>query len=130
MLELEIKTEAVEKRLETMLNHIETFGHTDMAQGLHDWQVEDMHRKYPATDTTQVSEDEISVSTEIFPRSRTYEQTHPHRHKPAVPRAKPALSSMPRLIKTTFKHPILRSALYDMLVTRMSALLSEKLKWR
>jgi hypothetical protein len=65
----------------------------------------------------------------IYPRSRTYEQTHPHRSHP-VARRKPVLSSMPRLIQSAMRHPILRSLLFDKLYSRMVALMGEKIKWR
>jgi hypothetical protein len=129
MLDIEVETEAVAKLLDSMTDKIKTFGHEEMPQGLTDWQVEDMHRKYPETKAEQVSEEEYSATTMIYPRSRTYEQTHPHRAH-AVARRKPVLSAMPRLIKSVLRHPILRPELFDKLLSRMTAMLSEKIKWR
>jgi hypothetical protein len=129
MLNIEIKTEAVEKLLESMDERVKTFGTTEMPQGLTDWQTEDMKRKYPETEAKQDSEEEYSAETMVYPRSRTYERTHPHRMHVVI-KAKPVLSSMPRLIKSTMRHPILRPELFDKLYSRMVAMLSEKIKWR
>jgi hypothetical protein len=130
MLEIEVKTEAVIQRFETMTDRLKTFGESDLSQGLTDWQVLDMHRKYPETEAVQEgNQDQHSVQTMIYPRSRTYEQTHPHRMHAAAVR-KPVLSSMPRLIKSVLRHPILRPELFDKLYSRMVAMLDEKIKWR
>jgi hypothetical protein len=110
-----------------MADKIKTFGHEDMPQGMTDWQVEDMRRKYPETETTQAVDEQISACTTIYPRSRTYEQTH---HLHPAPRRRPALSSMPQLIKSVMRHPILRPELFDKFVSRMIALLGAKIKWR
>jgi hypothetical protein len=88
-----------------------------------------MHRKYPETQVVEQGSDQVDAQTTIYPRSRTYEQTHPHRGH-AVAKKKPVLSSMPRLKTSTLRHPILRSELFDKLLSRMSAMLSEKIKWR
>jgi hypothetical protein len=136
MLNIEVKVETVLKRFETMTDQIETFGKTDMPQGLTDWQAQDMHRKYPETTVEEVSNEESNASTMIYPRSRTYDQTHPYQHRPphlmhhVVAVRKPVLSSMPRLRHSIMSHPILRPELFDMLFSRMIALLSEKIKWR
>jgi hypothetical protein len=129
MLNIEVKTEAVKQRLDFMKERLETFSHTEMPQGLTDWQTEDMRRKYPETQTDTSNSEMVSTSTMIYPRSRTYEQTHPHRGH-AVAKKRPVLSSMPRLKTSTLRHPILRSELFDKLLSRMSAMLSEKIKWR
>jgi hypothetical protein len=129
MLEIEVKTEAVMARFETMAKQIETFGKEDLPQGLTDWQVLDMHRKYPETDVDLTVPDQVSATTMIYPRSRTYEKTHPHRMHGASIR-KPVLSSMPRLITSVLRHPILRPELFDRLYSRFVAMLDEKIKWR
>lgn len=129
MLNYEVESEAVTKLLDSMTDKVKTFGATDMPQGLTDWQTEDMRRHYPETSSTQVSPEEYEAHTFIYPRSRTYEQTHPHRAHPVAKR-KPVLSSMPRLIKSAMRHPILRPELFDKLLARMSTMLVEKIKWR
>ena len=131
MLDIEVKTEAVMQRFETMAKRIETFGHEEMPQGLTDWQTQDMHRKYPETEIDPSVPDQVSATTMIYPRSRTYEQTHPYQKKmhPVAVR-KPVLSAMPRLRQSVMRHPILRPELFDKLFSRMVALLSEKIKWR
>jgi hypothetical protein len=112
-----------------MADRIDSFAKTDMPQGLTDWQVQDMRRKYPETSVEEVSNEESNASTMIYPRSRTYAQRHPHRGHP-VAIHKPVLSSMPHMKHSLLRHPILRPELFDMLLSRMSALLSEKIKWR
>jgi len=129
MLNIEVHTEAVQQRVEAMVERVGTFGHEEMPQGLTDWQVQDMHRRYPETEATKVTDEEYNASTMVYPRSRTYEQTHPHRAHPVAKR-KPVLSSMPKLITSGLRHPILRPELFDKLHSRMLALLNEKIKWR
>jgi hypothetical protein len=87
-----------------------------------------MHRKYPETDVDEASAEEISATTMIYPRSRTY--VHQAHHGQPVAIRKPVLSSMPQLKHSIMRHPILRPELFDMLFARMTALLSEKIKWR
>jgi hypothetical protein len=138
MLHVEVHTDKIVERLNAMTASIDVFGKTDMPQGLTDWQVQDMKRKYPETDLEENIGDEVSATTTIYPRSRTYDQTHPYQHRPAhlmhhvVATAvrKPVLSSMPRLKHSIIRHPILRPELFDMLFSRMTAILSEKIKWR
>ena len=129
MLNIEVKTEAIEHRFEAMTERLKTFGQEEMPQGLTDWQTEDMHRKYPETVVEQGAAGSVAAITMIYPRSRTYEQTHPHRGHP-VARRTTALSSMPRLRQSAMRHSILRPELFDKLYTRMSLLLSDKIKWR
>jgi hypothetical protein len=130
MLDIEIETEAVMQRFETMADRLETFGKEDLPQGFTDWQVLDMRRRYPETEVLQEGDQgQSSVQTMIYPRSRTYQQTHPHRMHAAAIR-KPALSSMPRLMHSIMRHPLLRPELFDKLYSRMVALLGEKIKWR
>ena len=110
-----------------MTETLRTFGYTDMPQELTNWQTEDMHRKYPETRTEQLrTKDEVSALTDIFPRSRTYEETHPHRVHPVKKPTRP----LPVLRHTTMQHPILRPMLFDKLYSRMVALLDEKIKWQ
>jgi hypothetical protein len=129
MFNIEVKSEVVEQRFDAMMERVKTFAHEEMPQGLTDWQTEDMRRKYPetATEATGAMPNDVSASTMIYPRSRTYEATHPHRAHPVAKR-KAVLSSMPLLRKSAMQHPILRQELFDKLVTRMSAMLSQ-IKW-
>jgi hypothetical protein len=129
MLNIEVNTDAVVARLEAMAKQVEAFGKTDMPQGLTDWQTEDMHRKYPETEIDATAAPDVSATTMIYPRSRTFDQTHPHRGRVVAVR-KPVLSSMPRLLHSVMQHPILRPELFDKLYSRMVALLDDKIRWR
>jgi hypothetical protein len=122
MFNIEARTEKIIERFDAMTEKLDTFGATDMPNELTAWQVEDMHRRYPET---KVEEDQ--ASTEIFPRSRTYAQTHPHR----VAKPRRQIAAMPVLRRQTkLQHPVLRQALLDMLHTRMATLLNGKITWR
>lgn len=132
MIDFHVVADKVEARIDAMTAHLKEFGTVDMPQELTAWQTEDMHRKYPETKVEQLRTlDEISATTTIYPRSRTYADTHPNRiYHPAGAR-KPFLSSMPRLLRSSMmRHPILRPLLFDKLFTRMSELLKGKLTWR
>jgi hypothetical protein len=130
MLEASLNTDAVVQRFETMLTRIEAFGQTEMPQGVTDWQAIDMHRKFPETELDASDPQEVNASTMVYPRSRTYEQTHPHRGHPVATRKTKPLSSMPRLIKSALRHPILRPELFDKFHTRLVAMFYETIKWR
>lgn len=120
------------ERVTDMQNNIRDFGHIDVHDELLDWQTEDMHRKFPNVSSEQ---EYVSWFTQIWPRSRTYDQTH-RTHGAAkrrgVPRARnraPTLATTPRLVRGAAKRPILREGLFNRLVQRMDDLLSERLTW-
>jgi len=118
--------------LSNMQENIREFAHTDIHDELVDWQVEDMHRKYPNIDSDQ---EYVSWFTLIWPRSRTYDQTHQRGHIVAMRRqasrraaaARPL--STPTLSRSVGKRPILREALLNRLIERMGDLLGERLSW-
>ena len=117
-------------RIGDMQTNIRDFGHSDIREGLIDWQVEDMHRQYPNVDSDQ---EFVSWFTLIWPRSRTYDQTHRTQGR-AVRRSSrrsrgPRLATVPRLVRGTSKRPILRPALFNELVLRMTDLMGERLTW-
>lgn len=121
-------TSAVQHRLNEMQKSIHELAEHGMQQELHDWQVEDMKRKFPNTEDPSF----LSSETTIWPRSRTYEKTHKGR---AFKQQKRPLSALPRLVGTlgkpgTSHRPILRPALYDKLIERMAALMARTLTWR
>lgn len=117
-------------RLSDMQSNLREFAHTDIHGELVDWQTEDMHRKYPNIDSEQ---EYVSWFTLIWPRSRTYDQTH-GKHGRVLRRASrrrsraPSLATTPRLTRGP-KRPILRDALFNRLVQRMTELLGERLSW-
>lgn len=120
-------TSNAQSTLTRMQNQIRDVGHEIIPGQLTAWQTEDMHRHFPNTEQP----DYVSAETTIYPRSRTYEQTHRGRSfKPSRP-----MSPRPRLIGAAkpgaggSNRPILRPALFDKLVERMSEMLSVNLKW-
>jgi hypothetical protein len=130
MFDVHVVSDKVQKRLDDMAEKIHAMGWEEMPQELTVWQTEDMHRQYPETKVEQLrTKDEVSAITMIYPRSRTYADTHPHhQHRPGRSRR---LSSLPRLVRSsTMRHPILRSVLFDKLFARMSHLLKDKVTWQ
>ena len=135
MLNISIDVDKAQRRMGDMMVNIRDFGHIDVHDELIDWQVEDMHRHYPNVDSDQ---EYVSWFTLIWPRSRTYDQTHKrsalHNRRLGQQRQRRALSSMPRLKGTREEHfgsgrPILRPALFNRLIERMDDLLGERLGW-
>lgn len=125
-MQIVLDTYAIQQRLNEMQVSIHELADHGIAQELHDWQVEDMKRRFPNTDDPTF----LSSETTIWPRSRTYDKTHKGR-----PFQRRAQSSLPRLVGTlgkpgTSRRPILRPALYERLVERMGELLARTLTWR
>jgi hypothetical protein len=109
--------------LDGMADKISKFGKEEMAKELTAWQRDDMKRTYPNTK----QEDETTVSTEIWPRSRVSEG-----HKPNTTSARRVRVYAPprggqRVTSST--RPILRSELFATLCDRMSVLLNRVLTW-
>jgi hypothetical protein len=129
---LVISADVVEtlERLGDMENNIRDFAHIDIHDELLDWQVEDMHRQYPNIDSDQ---EYVSWFTQIWPRSRTYDQTHRVQgrvvRKASRRSRAPSLATTPRLTVSAASRPILREALFNRLVQRMTDLLGERLTW-
>ena len=118
-----------QETLTRMQIQIRDLGHEIMPEQLTAWQVEDMNRKFPNTETP----DYVTAETKIWPRSRIYERTHQHRVAREARFRRPR-SSMPRLVNnygksTGTSHPILRVKLYEMLISRMAEVMSVNLKW-
>jgi hypothetical protein len=111
MITVDLDSSAVQRRLQSMTDRIQAFGKSDIPTELTAWQVEDMHRKYPNTETP----DEHGAETEIWPTSR-------------LALAKRAAEPHRRVIVQ--HRPILREVLREQLRARMVALMQEKLRWR
>ena len=138
MLHIFADVSGAQERLTQMQLNINDFGHIDVCEELVDWQVEDMHRKFPNVDSDQ---EYVSWYTLIWPRSRTWDQRHraEQRGRSRAPNARRRhfripMSKMPRLkgrghdvLGTT--RPILRESLFNRLVQRMIDLLGERLTW-
>ncbi len=108
----------------SMLQQVEKLGKEQIAEELTEWQKQDMHRKIPNTK----QEDDVTVSTEIWPRSRVSMARDLLRHQ----RGKPTVVQLtPRASGAAAHHrPILRSELLDMLCVRMAALMNRVLRWQ
>jgi hypothetical protein len=127
-MEFKLDTSAIEARLDDMENRIVAFGQGEMRQELMAWQVEDMHRRFPNSEQP----DDHTTDTLIWPRSRTYAETHrwPQNARPLTRRQMRPTAATPRLRGVAPAHrPILREELFDRLIERFRALLPEKLKW-
>jgi hypothetical protein len=128
-----ISVDAIEavNRMSDMQLNIREFGHTDIHDELLEWQTVDMHRKYPNIDSDQ---EYVSWFTQIWPRSRTWDERHQSAARPAMRRLErrsraPRLATVPRLAAGV-KRPILRPVLFDQLVERMTELLGKQLSWQ
>lgn len=124
---IELFTVDAQETLTRMQIQIRDVGSQLMSDQLVAWQSEDMHRKYPNVEQLSY----VSTETTIWPRSRTYEQTHP-RAKIVQHQRRRALASMPRHKGTAQQgshRPILRPELFDQLRERMSQLLAVNLSW-
>jgi hypothetical protein len=125
---LEFEATGVEHVLDTfeaMEGQIDAFGKEIMFDGLLAWQIIDMHRKYPNTS----QDDERTVSTEIWPRSRVT-MLMPLLKVPSNKKPR-RVYAPPRMAGAAASHrPILRQVLFDMLVARMGALMEQMLKWQ
>jgi hypothetical protein len=114
--------EAINKTLDTMAANIDQLGKQDMARELTAWQSEDMRRRFPNTS----QDDDKTVSTEIFPRSRLSKKRKPRLFTKPLQQ----VYAKPRGVKVIGStRPILREELWTRLCERMSALMSETLKW-
>jgi hypothetical protein len=126
MLSFDFDTSAAQERIKGMVEKIRDLSDVEVPKELTAWQTEDMRRHFPHTDHPTATTSE----TTIYPRSHTYEQTH--KARPFKQRR--ATSAMPRLVGATGRpasqRPILREALYDKLVERMSGLMTRVLSWR
>jgi hypothetical protein len=114
--------EKLASTIDGMIANIEKLGKQELGTELTNWQVEDMHRKYPNTDAA-----DNTASTEIWPRSRASQRYVPRqgpRQRRRVLITKPRMRQG-RIISV---RPILRPELYQKLVERFTALL-EKLTW-
>jgi hypothetical protein len=114
--------EAVNKTLDTMAAKIDELGKQDMARELTAWQSEDMKRRFPNTS----QDDDKTVSTEIFPRSRLSKQRKPTLFTKPV---RQVYVKPPGIKQIASTRPILRDELWIKLRERMNALMSETLKW-
>ena len=98
--------------------------HTSMPEELVTWQRDDMKRKYPNIQVDSAGE-EITATTEVWPRSRQPSKDRHHHRKQGPKQHRPARRGP--IVHST--RPILRASLYDQLRDRMNKLLAEATKW-
>jgi len=124
--EIIIDTANAQATIVRMQIQIRDVGHEIIPEQLTAWQREDMHRQFPNVEEPNY----VSAETTIWPRSRTYERAHKKRMTREALFKRKSLSAMPRLKGTPGAHrPILRPALFDALVERMSKMLAVNLQW-
>jgi hypothetical protein len=125
VLEIEINNaEELSKTLGSMIEQIKLLGSEGLPNELTAWQVEDMRRRYPHTETP----DDKTATTEIYPRSRLSDDRRRQRRQPRV-----RILAKPRGAGRQSAHsnrPILRPELLTKLVERMDALMQTALKWK
>ena len=97
----------------------------ELPQELTLWQREDMHRKFPNTQSGRIGEDTVAT-TSIWPTSRA--ATQKDRRRMRAKRSGPRqYAAGGRSVRSN--RPILRHSLYDKLVQRMTLLLAKATKW-
>jgi hypothetical protein len=111
--------------LDGMADKISKLGKEEMAKELTEWQRDDMKRTYPNTK----QEDEKTVMTEIWPRSRVSEGHKPNTTGASAKRVRVYAPPRGGQRVTASTRPILRSELFAKLCDRMSELLNRVLKW-
>jgi len=115
----------IARTIDSMSKQIEQLGKSNMADELTAWQAEDMRRRYPNTK----QDDDKTVSTEIWPRSRLSEQRRKQRSRPLRIHVAPRTGTAGGTPVHSAR-PILRSELFTTLVERMDALLARVLQWQ
>jgi hypothetical protein len=129
MLEISLDVSSLVERQEAMVKKLEEFPKRHMTAELTAWQTEDMRRRFPNTKMP----DEHTVETDIWPSSRTARVVERDQKKiNAILRARKT-ANRPRLgavRRIGTNRPILRSELYEKLVTRMDELMVKELSWR
>src|SRR5262245_52239104 len=111
MLEIEMDTTAVEKRLQNMVAAIANTATETMPAELLAWQKDDMRRDFPNVEVTG-----WSALTKIWPRSRLS----------MIPRTRKRVER-PRALRGL--RPILRTEMFEALRDRMRKMLTDHLTW-
>jgi hypothetical protein len=132
VIDVSIDVDALTEKLAAELEALKAFV-PEMAEELTDWQREDMHRQYPNT-----QEDQDSVSTDIWPRSRLSDEakareaakrrTYFMRRQRSIRNVGPRQPTAGHY-RYRSQRQILRDVLFDQLEDRMDALMIEKLGW-
>jgi hypothetical protein len=131
MITITADTSAVTKAIEGAIAGLEDLK-PEIPVELTNWQIEDMRRQFPNTETP----DENTAETDIWPRSRS---SAAHRPSTGIAIGRPRGTggrriAAPRIVnKGEVIHsarPILRPELFQKLCERMRALLASAVPWR
>lgn len=129
MIQIDIEgVEGLFQTIDSMVDQVDTFGREEMPQGLTDWQIEDMRRRYPQTD---MPNDKTAVTT-IYPRSPLSDmpgyKAGKYKRRTVVI-TKPNVGGLGGAGGRTSTRPILRPELFEKLYDRMTGLIEQSLKW-
>jgi hypothetical protein len=94
-----------------------------MGDTVTEWQVKDMHRRYP---NTEVADD--TVETDVWPTSRLAEQNTPRARRIVRAHKTQSRPTVAR-VKAGTKRPILRQELYEKLKERVEADANKFISW-
>jgi hypothetical protein len=126
---ISIDTKALSERLGVMIAKIDHFKRVDIGQGLSDFQTADMHRDKPFTMRSRAKG---MATTKIRPHSLYEVKKAERTRRKVIRRFAKATSISPAVARAYLQYssrPILRSEMYDVLGTRMTTLLAEKVTW-
>lgn len=131
MFQVDIESEAIEKKLRSMYWKVQRLGMRNIGTELSEWQTEDVHRKRPATKRNRRAR---TAQTMFRPHSRFEMRNRNKLYRKLERRAKKfgkkhALPVVAVPIKRWSKRPILRMQMLDRFHERMRELMSAKLKW-
>jgi hypothetical protein len=131
MLDVSVEANGLIEKFGSMIKKLGEFP-KHMGDELTDWQVQDMHRHYPNTETP----DENTVETDIWPTSRTTDLRNKKKVKKIMIARKRQIGrkiisgKTGILVRSKIQRPILRLVLYEKLVKRMDDLMTEQLTWQ
>jgi len=133
MLDINIDTAAIEKRLADMRAKIVHFKRVDIGAEMSEWQTEDLHRNRPFTMRSRARG---AAKTKIRPHSlhemmasaRAQGRVRRYLKSLSRPRKRPRRTT-PEIFLHWSTRPILRQELEVRLMQRYRVLLKEKLKW-
>jgi hypothetical protein len=115
--------EALAQKLQVYYAHVEKIKR-EWPEEVTKWQLEDMHRRYPNT-TTSEANDTVTAETDVWPRSRLEVSPSGHAPQKGPRQAKPRIGR--GIIHSN--RPVLRPELLQKLKDRMMALGREAIKW-
>jgi hypothetical protein len=127
MIEVSLDASGPAATIAGMLRRIDHFKRVDIGQGLSEWQTDDMHRNRPFTMRNRKAG---RATTLIRPHSRYEVNRSRAAQRRLTRRAKRPSYTGPTQIRHWSTRPILRSELYESLITRMTDLFGRLLVWK